>query len=114
MKRRSRVEEESWGKGGGVVGGGVVEGKGRIWQENEKELESRKNGEIRDKERKRTIKGDLSLEVSRMENWLLDGTWSQGQVRLYNFRKKLVRENYHTVQKASEKLSGGHRKKGDI
>lgn len=37
-------------------------------------LESGKNAEIRDKERKRATKRDLSLEVSRMKNWLLDGT----------------------------------------
>lgn len=34
-----------------------------------------------------------------MGNWLLDGTWSPGQVRHSDFRKKLKRENDHKVQK---------------
>ena len=107
MKRRSRVEEESWGKGGGKQ----EEEKGRIWQENGKRTwERKKNREIRDKERRRTIKGDLSLAVSRMENWLLDGTWSLGQVCLYDFRKKLKWENDHKVQEGDKKLSGGEKR----
>lgn len=50
------------------------------------------------------------MEVSRIENRLFDGTWSLGQARLYNFRKKLKRENDHKVQKRRVKLSGGNGK----
>lgn len=34
-----------------------------------------------------------------MGNWLLDGTWSLGQVRHSEFRKKLKGENDHKVKK---------------
>lgn len=81
-------EEASWGKCGGWKRWRRAEKDKKV---EEKELESGKNREIRVKERKRKIKGDLSLEVSRMENWVLDGT-TVGQVHLFNFRKKLKRD----------------------
>ena len=37
-----------------------------------------------------------------MGNWLLDGTWSLGQVRHSEFRKKLKGENDHKVKKKVE------------
>lgn len=52
MKRRSRVEEESQSKSWGKEEEEEEE-KGGIWQENGKELDSGKNREIRDKERRR-------------------------------------------------------------
>lgn len=38
-----------------------------------------------------------------MGNWLLDGTWSPGQVRHSDFKNKLKRENDHKVQKKKKK-----------
>lgn len=54
------------GRAGVRVGGVEGQRKGRMRQENGSELESGKNREIRNKE-EWTIKGDSSLEVSRME-----------------------------------------------
>lgn len=99
MKRRSRVEEESRGKGGrGEVGRGRGREGQNLTRKWKRTWESKEQRDKRQRE-KRKIKGYLSLEVSRVGNWLLDGTWSPGQVRHSDFRKKLKRENDHKVQK---------------
>ena len=84
---------------------GVVRGRGREGQNlTRKWKRTWERKEQRDKRQreKRTIKAYLSLEVSRVGNGLLDGTWSLGQVRHSEFRKKLKGENDHKVKKKVE------------